>query len=122
MSTPSELYPALIVVGGMITREVVLPTLFQLQRAGEIGEISICSRRGRTLAGLREMYPNQPFRSYPDESTDPEASFPDGYQQAIDDLPAGGMVLVATPDHLHTPVVLYALQHGKHCVVQKPLC
>ena len=122
MSESSELYPALVIGGGMISREVVLPTLFQLQRSGEIGEISVCSRRGRTLAGLREMYPNQPFRSYPEESADPEESFPDLYKQAIEDLPEGGMVLVATPDHLHTPVVLHALEHGKHCVVQKPLC
>ena len=122
MSESSELYPALVVGGGMITREVVLPTLCQLQRSGEIGDIAVCSRRGRTLAGLREMYPNQPFRSYPEESADPEESFPGLYKRAIEDLPPGGMVLVATPDHLHTPVVLHALDHGKHCVVQKPLC
>ena len=65
MTRQAELYPALVVGGGMITREVILPTLFQLQRRGELGEISVCSRRGRTLRRLREMFPGNPFRAYP---------------------------------------------------------
>jgi predicted dehydrogenase len=38
------------------------------------------------------------------------------------DLEKPGAVVVATPDHLHTPVVLEALEHGFHSIVQKPLC
>ncbi len=117
-----SLYPALVVGGGMISREVILPTLFQLQRNGELGEVAVCSRRAGTLQGLRQMYPGHPFRAYPDLSQDPEASFPDLYQQAIEELPPGGLVLVATPDHFHTPVVLHALAQGRHVIVQKPLC
>lgn len=115
-------YPALVVGGGMITREVVLPTLFQMRRNGELGDIAVCSRRGRTLRRIQEIFPQESFQAYPALDADPEASEPDGYKQAIADLPEGGMVLVATPDHLHTPVVLEALAHGHHCVVQKPLC
>ena len=122
MTARTHLYPALIVGGGMITREVVLPTLLQLQRRGELGEISVCSRRGRTLRQLREMFPDNPFRCYPGEREDPETPRPELYRQAIDELPAGGIVLVATPDHLHTPVILAALRRGRHCIVQKPLC
>lgn len=115
-------YPVLLVGGGMISREVILPTLFQIQRMGEIGEITVCSRRGRTLHGLRELFPNNPFHGYPSFDADPEVSYPDLYRKALEEAAPGTVVLVATPDHLHTTVVLAALEHGLHCVVQKPLC
>jgi predicted dehydrogenase len=115
-------YPVLLVGGGMISREVVLPTLFQLQRHGEIAGITVCTRRAKTSRRLREEFPERAFRCLPDASADAEQSQPGLYRQAIEELPAGGIVVVATPDPLHTPVVLHALEHGHHCVVEKPLC
>lgn len=32
------------------------------------------------------------------------------------------VVFVATPDHLHTPPILYALRRGCHVVTEKPMC
>ena len=31
-------------------------------------------------------------------------------------------IAVATPDHLHTPVILAALQRGAHVITEKPMC
>ena len=113
--------PVLVVGGGMISREVVLPTLFQEQRKGRIGPISVASRTGRTIARLCEEF--GAFRGYPDPAEgDPDASRPEAYRQAVSELEPRGLVLVATPDHLHTPVILAAMEAGRHCIVQKPLC
>jgi predicted dehydrogenase len=32
------------------------------------------------------------------------------------------VVTVSTPDHMHFPIALEAIRHGKHVMVQKPLC
>ncbi|HOL67937.1 MAG TPA: Gfo/Idh/MocA family oxidoreductase, partial [bacterium] len=32
------------------------------------------------------------------------------------------VVFVATPDHLHTPAIISALEHGAHVITEKPLC
>ncbi|HIE14786.1 TPA: gfo/Idh/MocA family oxidoreductase, partial [Candidatus Bathyarchaeota archaeon] len=40
----------------------------------------------------------------------------------IKDHPNLDLLLVATPDHLHTPPVLEALRNGIHVVTEKPMC
>jgi predicted dehydrogenase len=113
---------ALVVGGGMITEEVVLPTLFQQLRRGVIGEITLVSRRAATVQRLQNIFPT-PFKGIPDPAvTDPEASHPDLFREGIRNLPRPGVVLVATPDHLHTPVILAAIEAGHHVIVEKPLC
>ncbi|UCH35745.1 MAG: Gfo/Idh/MocA family oxidoreductase, partial [Armatimonadota bacterium] len=122
MKTDLQL-PVLVVGGGMISEEVVLPTLFQERRRHRAGDIAVASRRAATILRLRDVFPDETFRCYPDpERVAPEDSRPEEYKQAIAELPAPGIVVVATPDHLHTPVVMAAIKAGHHCVVQKPLC
>lgn len=116
--------PVLVVGGGMISEEVVLPTVFQEQKRGRIGPISIASRRAATIKHLKEFFPKSEFKGYPDpqKETDLERSHPDDYIKAITDLEEHGIVIVATPDHLHTPVIMEAINAGHHVIVQKPLC
>ncbi|MFW6107211.1 MAG: Gfo/Idh/MocA family oxidoreductase [bacterium] len=118
-----EVLPVVVIGGGMITREVILPTLFQERRRGAVGEVCLVSRRAATVRLCQEMFPGETLEGVPDPGTAaPEASHPEAYLQALDRLGEEGLVVVATPDHLHTEMVLAAIERGLHCVVQKPLC
>lgn len=111
----------LVVGGGMISKEVVLPTVFQEQRYGRVGEISISSLTGDIIKELQGMFPK--FKGYPDpDKYGLTEKQPDLFKQAIRDLPDNGLVICATPDHLHTMVIREAIKAGKHVVVEKPLC
>ena len=111
----------LVVGGGMISREVILPTLFQEQRYGRVGNISISTLTGGIIRELQEMFPK--FTGWPDPDRYGETEkYPDMFKDAIAALPENGVVIVATPDHLHTPVIKAAIELGRHVVVEKPLC
>jgi D-galacturonate reductase len=111
----------LVVGGGMISREVVLPTLFQEQKYGRVGNISISSLTGGIIRELQGMFPA--FTGWPDpEKYGTAEKYPDMFKDAIRALPENGVVLVATPDHLHTPVIKAAIEAGRHAIVEKPLC
>jgi predicted dehydrogenase len=115
--------PVLVVGGGMITEEVILPTLFQEQREGRVGAVSVASRRGKTIQHLKTAFRDKDFEGYPDPcTTDPEASHPESYKKALAHLGKHGAVIVATPDHLHTEMTLAGIEAGHHGIVQKPLC
>ena len=119
----SDLLSVLVVGGGMISEEVILPTIFQERRRGKIDQVMVASRRLRTISHLREVFPEESFEGYPDPvDGNPESSHPDCYKDAMDKLGRPGVVIVATPDHLHTEVVLEGLERGFDCIVQKPLC
>jgi len=64
--------PQVVVVGGgMITHDQLLPSLYHMQRMGMIGEISICALTGAPLRNLahspvlQRAFPGQSFRPYP---------------------------------------------------------
>ena len=58
--------------GGMITRIQLLPSIYQLQREGIVGEIHICDSRARPLIELQESgilksaFPDCTFTPHPD--------------------------------------------------------
>jgi D-galacturonate reductase len=111
----------LVVGGGMISREVVLPTVFQEKRQGRVGNVSISSLTGDIIQDLQGMFPK--FKGYPNPETQGTTErYPDMFKDAIRNLPENGVVVVATPDHLHTPVIKAAIEIGRHVIVEKPLC
>jgi len=75
--------------------------------AGTDNIVALCDVDGAYAAPVFKKYPKarqwKDFRKMLDEQKEIEA------------------VIVATPDHLHTPVAMAAMQRGKHVYVQKPL-
>ena len=116
-----------VVGGGMITNDQILPSLYHLQRLGRVGPLSICALGSGPLrelahsARLAEAFPGQSFAPWPALDTPPERSFPDLYIEAIAALPPRQMVVVAVPDPLHYPIIKAALEHDQHVLTVKPL-
>ena len=116
----------LIVGGGMITHDQLLPSLYHMQRQGRIGKISVCALRGRDLeplreaAGLATAFPGQSFHAFPDGG-DPDRPHPDLFRELVARMAPGGIVVVAVPDHFHFDVIMTALRHGQHVCSVKPL-
>ena len=117
----------LIVGGGMITHDQILPSLYHLQRVGTVGSIRVVALNSgplRTLAEapqLAEAFPGQGFEAMPALETPPQEAFPDLYKDAIAGLRPGQIVVVAVPDPMHYPVIREAIVHDQHVVSVKPL-
>jgi len=114
----------LMVGGGMIAHDQLLPSLYHFQRQGRIGEIAVCASRFSTVRALaesetlRRAFPAQSFRGYPDREGAPQ---PELYREALAALPPRQIVVVAVPDQLHYPVVMAALECNQHVLCVKPL-
>ena len=78
----SEPIDVTIVGGGMITNDLILPSIYHLQRTGVVGRISICALNTPPLKALkdnpeiREAFPGQDFRAHPDLSEAAGQNFP----------------------------------------------
>ncbi len=116
-----------IIGGGMITQVQILPSIYQLQRMGVVGEISICALDSAPLnvlakdKTLSEAFPGQSFKAYPSLDTDPSEKFPDMFKELIGSLPKHSIVVVAMPDQLHYMVIKEALKNDQHILSVKPL-
>ena len=110
--------PLLLIGGGMISRLQVLPSLYQMQRAGTIGEILVTARSEGTLqalsedAGLRSAFPDQGFQAH---------AGPERYKELLDELPEQSVVYIAIPDQNHYEVLCECLERNHHVVCVKPL-
>jgi D-galacturonate reductase len=116
-----------IVGGGMITHDQILPTLYQMQRQGRIGEIGISALKGRFLKELadsetlKRAFPGQSFRAYPDLQGDLDKPYPDLFKEVLRGMPPHNIVVVAVPDQLHYGVIKLALDADQHVCSVKPL-
>jgi len=117
----------LVVGGGMITHDQILPSLYHLQRLGALEPISICALNSAPLRALAEdevfraAFPGHTFRPLPALDEPPERVFPDLFRQAVAGMPPYNLVVVAVPDHLHDAVIRAALEHDQHVLCVKPL-
>jgi predicted dehydrogenase len=117
----------IIIGGGMITNDLILPSIYHLQRMGVVGKIKICALTNaplRTLQEnpeLREAFPEQNFEAFPSLSLPAEKAFPDLYKEVIAAMRPRQAVVVAVPDWFHYPIIMEALQHHQHVLSVKPL-
>ncbi len=116
-----------VVGGGMITQVQILPSLYQLQRLGVIGDISVCALSSgplKVLADdktLKEGFAGHSFKAYPSLDTDEGENFPQLYKEVIAQMGRGNIVVVAVPDQVHYPVIKTALENDQHICCVKPL-
>ncbi len=117
-----------IVGGGMITHDQLLPSLLQLQRLGCIGRIKTCALDGAPLRALAESpelnaaFPGFSFEPHPDyRKHGIDKKFPGLYKEVIAAQPPRQLVVVAVPDQTHNEVVKVALEHDQHVLCVKPL-
>ncbi|RLD11224.1 MAG: hypothetical protein DRI44_04105 [Chlamydiae bacterium] len=118
----------LIIGGGMITNDLILPAVYHLQRLGKIKNISVCALNGRPLKELAEnptikkAFPNSSFNALPDyNSVDLNESFPELYKDVLNKMEPENLVIVATPDQTHYKIAKDALAAGQHTITVKPL-
>jgi len=116
-----------IIGGGMITNDLLLPSIYHLQRLGVVGDVKVCALNSVPLKVLKEntvihaAFPGQDFTAYPDISESPDKLFSDLYKEVIRDMPPRQAVIVAVPDQFHYQMVLDALKGNQHVLCVKPL-
>jgi len=121
--------PQVFVVGGwMITRIQLLPTIYQLQREGALGDVHVCALNAPPImelqedSMLREAFPGQPFTPHPDPAeVDSNERFPEIYKDVFAAAPAGSIAVIAVPDQLHYGILKDAVVNDLHVCIVKPL-
>jgi len=113
----------LVIGGGMICEDAVLPTIFQQRRLGNVGDVTVVSLNSGIIKRLRTVFPDEEFVGLPDpDTTPPDKDEPEGYKQLLPQMGENGLVYVTTPDHLHTEMILDSINAGLDVVCMKPLC
>jgi D-galacturonate reductase len=127
MATSTGRLQVTMIGGGMIAQDQILPSLYQLQRLGVVGDITVAARRSATLRALaahktiRAAFPGHTFRACPSLRENPKKTFPDLSSRLILQMPPHNLVVVAVPDQFHYPVIRRALEADQHVLAVKPL-
>jgi predicted dehydrogenase len=106
----------LMIGGGMIAHDQLLPSFYHLQRLGVVGGITVCATRQATLDALAanetiaQAFPGHSFTA----STRP-------YAELLAAMPPRQIAVVALPDQLHFDAVMSALRCNQHVIAVKPL-
>ena len=116
-----------IIGGGMITADLLLPAVYHLQRTGYVKSIKVCALDSAPLKALKnnkeiqESFPGQTFEAFPPFSEPEENKFADLYKEILAKMAPRQMAIVAMPDQLHYSVVMEALKNNQHILCVKPL-
>lgn len=116
-----------IIGGGMITYDLLLPSVYHLQRTGYVNSIKVCALDSAPLRALKnsreilETFPGQDFEAFPSVAESGDKKFPDLYKKVISDMKPRQLCIVAMPDQFHYEVVIEALKNNQHILCVKPL-
>jgi len=116
-----------IVGGGMIVTDLILPTVYHLQRTGVVGTLHVCDRSSAPLKALKEnaelkrAFPGQDFVAHPSLSEPADKVFPDQFAKVLAASRPRQVVIVAVPDQMHYEMVKAALSADQHVLCVKPL-
>lgn len=116
-----------IVGGGMITHDLILPSVYHLQRTGIVNEINVCSLDSAPLKALKsskeitDAFPGQDFNACPSINEPEGNKHPGLYKEVLAKMKPRQMVVVAMPDQLHYEVIMEALKSNQHILCVKPL-
>ncbi len=117
----------LIIGGGMITHDLLLPSVYHLQRLGTVGRIRVCALNSPPLKALKESreileaFPGQDFEAFPPLSEPADRMFPDLAKELLASAAPRQAVIVAVPDQFHYAMVRECLQRDQHVLCVKPL-
>ena len=111
----------------MITYDLILPSVYHLQRTGYVAGIKVCALDSPPLKALKssteisEAFPGQDFEAFPSVSEPEGNKYPDLYKEVIGKMKPRQLVIVAMPDQFHYSVVMEALKNNQHVLCVKPL-
>ena len=124
---PAKPIDVTIVGGGMITNDLILPSIYHLQRTGVVNNIAVCALNTPPLRSLKESrelrtaFPGQDFTAHPDLDAPTNVDFPGLYKEVLAAMKPYQAVVVAMPDPLHYSVIMEAFKNNQHVLCVKPL-